>query len=301
MVGSRAESSTSLLLIEDEPSDRILIQEHLREMPDCFSLDYADNLTKGIAKLKTRTYDLVLLDLGLPEAVGINTFEHFHAQFPDVPVIVLTGLDDELVAVTAVNKGAQDYLNKQEADARLLKRTIRHAIERNRLMQELRNASLADALTSLYNRRGFELLAGQQLKAAARTAQVLNLVFVDIDNMKQINDTLGHQTGDSALVALATLMKNACRSSDIVARLGGDEFAMLLYCNGEYGGRKIWERLRQNIESHNQRSDIPYRLEVSAGIVEYESNQPCSLDELLARADRLMYDEKKRKKIISNM
>jgi two-component system, cell cycle response regulator len=301
MASTQAESSVSLLLIEDELSDQVLIQEFLQETPDSFSFDHAENLTIGMAKLKTGTYDLVLLDLGLPESIGIKTFESLHAQFPDVPVVVLTGLDDDLVAVTAVNRGAQDYLNKREADARLLKRTIRYAIERNRLMTELRNASLSDALTGLCNRRGFELLAGQQLKAAARTTQTLDLVYVDMDNMKQINDTLGHQAGDRALIALAALLKSACRSSDIVARLGGDEFAILLYCSGGNCGQNIWERLRENIRSHNQESDGTFQLEVSAGIVAYEPMHPCGLDELLARADRLMYEEKKRKKAILNV
>lgn len=287
-----------MLLIEDEPSDRVLIQEFLQETPEIFSLDHAESLTEGIARLKAGSYDLVLLDLGLPEGFGITTFETLHAQFPDVPIVVLTGLDDDLVAVAAVNKGAQDYLNKREADARLLRRTIRYAIERNRLTQELRNASLIDELTGLHNRRGFELLAAQQLKAAARTPQVLNLVFLDMDNMKQINDTQGHQTGDRALVDLAALMRSACRSSDIVARLGGDEFAILLYCDGGYCGQKIRERLQADIEAHNQDGEKAFRLDVSAGVVAYEPLQPCSLDELLARADRLMYEEKKRKKSV---
>jgi two-component system, cell cycle response regulator len=301
MDGPQAERSTSILLIEDEPGYRFLIQELLQETPATFSLDHAPNLTEGIAKLKVRTYDTVLLDLGLPESVGITTFESLHAQFPDIPVIVLTGLDDEVLAVAAVNMGAQDYLHKGEPDARLLRRTIRYAIERNRLMQELRNASLADGLTGLYNRRGFELLAGQQLRAAGRTTQVLNLVFVDMDNMKQINDTQGHRTGDRALVDLATHLKNACRSSDIVARLGGDEFAILLYCDEGHCGQIIWQRLREDIERRNQVDGGAYRLEVSAGVVAYDPRHPCSLDELLAQADRLMYEEKKRKKTSGNL
>ena len=295
-----AESRTRVLVIEDERLDRILIQELLADQPESFSLVHAESLSFACDRLSKGDIDVVLLDLGLPVSMGIATFNRLHELFPDVPVVVISGLNDDQTALAAVNKGAQDYLTKGELGSTLLKRTIRHAIERNRLRIELRNASLEDPLTGLYNRRGLDLLAGQQLKAASRTPQNLNLVFVDMDNLKRINDTLGHHVGDQALTELAGALRKACRASDIVARLGGDEFAVLLYCEGDYCGRKICDRLQEELDASNREGAHPYRLEFSVGIVTYNPSSPCTLDDLLAEADRLMYEDKKRKKSAGN-
>lgn len=130
-----------ILLIEDNPGDARLLQEMLADAKDRrFDLECADRLSTGLERLANSGADVVLLDLGLSESQGLETLSRVRAQAPKTPIVVMTGLGDETTAVKAVQEGAQDYLVKGEIDTRLLARSIRHAIERNRLMVELERA-----------------------------------------------------------------------------------------------------------------------------------------------------------------
>ncbi|HWP29422.1 MAG TPA: response regulator, partial [Chloroflexota bacterium] len=127
----------NVLLIEDNPGDARLIQEMLAEGRNgVFRLERADRLAGGLARLAAGPVDVVLLDLSLPDGQGLDTFRRLHAQAPHVPVVVLSGLDDEEVAVRAVQEGAQDYLVKGQVDGPLLVRALRYAIERQRAAEE---------------------------------------------------------------------------------------------------------------------------------------------------------------------
>jgi DNA-binding response OmpR family regulator len=126
-----------VLLVEDNPGDARLIQEMLREATSTpFELECADRLSSGLEHLTHEGIDVVLLDLGLPDSQGIDTLAKMRAEAPDIPVVVLTGLEDETLAVKAVQQGAQDYLGKGQLDNRLLVRSIRYAIERQRWEKE---------------------------------------------------------------------------------------------------------------------------------------------------------------------
>jgi DNA-binding response OmpR family regulator len=121
----------SILLVEDNPGDRRLICEMLTEARSAtFDLKHADRLQTGLEHLVDSRVDVVLSDLGFPDSQGLETLSKIYAQVPEVPIVVLTGLNDEMLGVQAVNKGAQDYLIKGQVDANLLARTIRYAIER---------------------------------------------------------------------------------------------------------------------------------------------------------------------------
>ncbi len=127
----------TVLLIEDNPDDAFLIERNLlREAKTPHVLKHADRLIQGLELLSSGA-DIVLLDLGLPDTDGLNSFERTHAYAPAVPVIVLTGNDDDTIAITAVQKGAQDYLVKGKTDGALLWRSIRYAIERQKLLTQL--------------------------------------------------------------------------------------------------------------------------------------------------------------------
>ena len=126
-----------VLLIEDNPGDARLIWEMLAEVKGSpVDLKYADRLSSGLERLAEGGIDVILLDLSLPDSEGLDTFAQVHARAPQVPIIVLTGLDDESLAVKAVREGAQDYLVKGQVDGRLLVRAIRYAIERHRAHAE---------------------------------------------------------------------------------------------------------------------------------------------------------------------
>jgi diguanylate cyclase (GGDEF)-like protein len=159
----------------------------------------------------------------------------------------------------------------------------------------LRELSLVDDLTGLYNRRGFRELAAHQIKTAGRLRRRLSFVYVDLDRMKWINDTWGHEEGDRALKDSAAVLRETFRASDIIARVGGDEFAVLALESPESLDGAIMERLLENVRSQNSQHTRPYDLSLSVGVTQYDPEYPCSLDELLSRGDRLMYGEKQNK------
>lgn len=292
-----------VLIIEDNPGDARLIREHLSgakvtgTLAPSFELVVADRLTAGLARLAAGGIDVVLLDLSLPDSQGPDTFVQAQAQAPDVPMVVLTGLDDETLALQALQAGAQDYLVKSQIDHNLLSRAVRYAVERHRLRAELRAMSLTDPLTGLYNRRGFFTLAEQQLRMASRTGRGLLLFFADMDGLKQINDTVGHAEGDRALQEVAAVLRQTFRISDILARLSGDEFAALAIDAPGNAAHILTTRLQENIEARNAPGGLPFELSLSLGLTRYDPAHPCSIEDLLNRADALMYDHKRSKRV----
>jgi diguanylate cyclase (GGDEF)-like protein/PAS domain S-box-containing protein len=163
------------------------------------------------------------------------------------------------------------------------------------LEEELRSLSLTDSLTGLHNRRGFFTLAELQLRLADRRKQGMYMLYADMDGLKQINDTYGHQEGDRALVETALLLKATYRSSDVVSRIGGDEFAVIPVGTVEDNIAIIISRFQKNLEDFNARKLLKYPLSVSIGIVLYDPLNPRALEELISRADAMMYEQKKRK------
>jgi diguanylate cyclase (GGDEF)-like protein/PAS domain S-box-containing protein len=172
---------------------------------------------------------------------------------------------------------------------------VRDITERQKMLAELRALSLVDELTGLYNRRGFSTLAVQQLKIADRSGREIFLLFLDLDDMKWINDTLGHHEGDLALIATANTLRASFRESDIVARIGGDEFAVVVTDATAPSVDNLVARLRERLEDVNAREGHRFRLSVSLGAARYDPERPCSVDELLEKADKLMYEEKRHK------
>lgn len=173
---------------------------------------------------------------------------------------------------------------------------LRDVTDRVRVREELRMLSVADVLTGLNNRRGFFHLAEQQLKFANRSKSAMLLLFADLDGLKDINDAHGHKEGDLALVETANVLGETFRESDILGRVGGDEFAVLAVAAPDATAQRINERIRERIRARNTQSDRAYQLSVSVGIANYDPDNPCSLEELMARADALMYGEKRRKR-----
>jgi diguanylate cyclase (GGDEF)-like protein/PAS domain S-box-containing protein len=167
---------------------------------------------------------------------------------------------------------------------------------RKKADEQLRELSLLDELTGLTNRRGFYLLAKQQIKVADRNRRGVVLIFADMDGMKYINDTFGHKEGDQALIDAACIIKRVFRASDIIARLGGDEFVALSVEASDESKENIQARLRENLEVHNLETTKPYKLSISIGITVYDPAAPCSLDELIERGDKLMYENKQKRK-----
>ncbi|MBC7562747.1 MAG: sensor domain-containing diguanylate cyclase [Gemmatimonadaceae bacterium] len=156
--------------------------------------------------------------------------------------------------------------------------------------------AVRDPLTGLLNRRGFAELARQHLATARRLGSPAVVAVMDLDGFKQINDTLGHDVGDEALVEMAALLKKTCRDSDLVARLGGDEFALLLTNTTETCGAVVRERLETALASLNAEPEREYRLASSMGMVSWIAEAPVSMAVLLKEADAAMYADKRARK-----
>jgi two-component system, cell cycle response regulator len=286
-----------VLLVEHEPEDLDGLRRAVADTRGgTIELEHVSELSSGLGRLSQGGIDAVLLDLVLPDSSGIVTFERTYAFAPDVPIVVLTSLDDEGLAIGTVQGGAQDYLVKGEVAPGTVVKSIRYAIERHRLLSALRSLSLIDDLTGLYNRRGFTDLGEQYLKLTRRAARGIALVYLDLDRFKTINDTLGHHVGDRALLKLSDILKASFRRSDIIARMGGDEFAVLAVEATGDGASLLLNRLRERIEDFNQSHREPYQLAVSIGMARHEGDDRVRLEDLLAQADAAMYEEKRGKR-----
>ena len=169
--------------------------------------------------------------------------------------------------------------------------------EQKLLQEELRALAITDQLTGLYNRRGFTTLAQQQLKSSNRTKMGMLLFFCDLDYMKIINDALGHEQGDLAIIDTVAIMKKTFRESDIIARIGGDEFAILYVNTTGIPPELLVTRLQKQFDLHNTEENRPYQLHISIGFATFDPENPCSLDILMSRADMAMYAQKKRTRI----
>jgi two-component system cell cycle response regulator len=163
--------------------------------------------------------------------------------------------------------------------------------ENAQLRRQLEELSLTDELTGLANRRGFLMLAEQQRKLVRRGHSMV-LLYLDLNDFKSINDTLGHNAGDDALVEAARILCTCVRESDILARMGGDEFAALLVDSEAEFARLAPARVQAAFDARNASRPTPYDLSISCGSAPYLGDDPVSLEELIARADELMYQDK---------
>jgi diguanylate cyclase (GGDEF)-like protein/PAS domain S-box-containing protein len=170
--------------------------------------------------------------------------------------------------------------------------------ERKKMEEEIRSLSLTDALTNLYNRRGFEHLGEQHLRLAVRLKKRVFLLYSDVDDLKHVNDTYGHKEGDRLLLDVAAVLKNSFRDSDIIARIGGDEFVVLAMEATRASPDIFLKRLQEKLEHYNSGPEHPGRvkLTLSTGISTFDPELPPTLDELISRADAQMYEDKRKKK-----
>lgn len=167
--------------------------------------------------------------------------------------------------------------------------------ELKQLEEKLRTLSLTDEITGLYNRRGFFMMVEQLLRLAKRQKKGIFMLYADLDNLKVINDTWGHQEGDRALIDTANIFRATYRESDIIARIGGDEFAVISVGAIGDNTEMITARFQKNLKDYSTKNKRSYTLSISFGISYYNPESPCSIDELLRQAEKFMYDEKMRK------
>jgi diguanylate cyclase (GGDEF)-like protein len=284
-----------VLLIEDNHDDALLIQRYLsKAIKVSYQIHHVDELRKGLDFLNSGGVDVVLLDLGLPDAQGLSAFENVYAISPNVPIIVLTGHDDDDLAMEAVHKGAQDYLVKGQIAGSLLQRAIRYAIERKRAAEELKRLNellerqaTTDPLTGILNRLKFNHTLNAEIQRSKRYAMPLSLIMFDIDHFKNINDSHGHHAGDKVLREIVELVKENIRVHDFFARWGGEEFMIMATNTVLDNARLLAEHLRLKIGRHHIQG--VGRVTCSFGVAQLINDTE---DQLMQRVDHALYQAK---------
>ena len=256
-------------------------------------VEHAATTLAALKWLTDAAFDVAVIALSDGNGDELDVLQSLQEHAPELAIVMLSTVPDMGRAVRALRTGAQDALVRGQVDGIALSRAMRFAIERQHMRTALHTKTLVDDLTGLYNRRGFISLARQQIKTAERLSRDVVHVFMDVDGMKQINDTFGHREGDLALIETADILRATFRESDVLARMGGDEFAVLALETSPLAADSLLERLRIHLGERNSRGHRPYALSFSVGSTRHVAGSPCLLDELLARADGLMYAQKR--------
>ena len=218
-----------VLLLEDSDAiaNRVMDLVHA-ESPGEFRVVHVETLARALTLLENQKYAAVLADLNLPDSEGVATVERLHAAAARTPLVVLSSMEGDAVSLRAVQRGAQDYLVKQELDGKKLLRALRYAIERKQIESRLEVLAHYDQLTGLANRTLFRLELRQALTRGMARGTRTALLLLDLDRFKSVNDSLGHDGGDLLLKEVASRLVGSVRDVEVVGRLGGDEFGVLI-------------------------------------------------------------------------
>jgi diguanylate cyclase (GGDEF)-like protein len=289
-------TNSPILLVEDNPGDARLVREMLNGgATRDFDVIHVERLAEARTELIQNVgTECVLLDLSLPDARRLEALMQLRAAAPEVPIVILSGLQDELLAIKAVQEGAQDYLIKGRVDSDQLGRAINYAIERKQGERQLEHKATHDQLTGLPNRVLFMDRLTHALAWSRRHDTTFAILFIDLDRFKLINDSLGHETGDQVLIEVAKRLDDALRSTDTAARYGGDEFIVL--CEDIADERQaitIAERIVESVEKPLSLEDDNAFVTASVGVV-VASDSNTDPEILIREADSAMYRAKKR-------
>jgi diguanylate cyclase (GGDEF)-like protein len=285
-----------ILIVEDEPDTRDGLVELLSARFDVLG---ASDGQSGLVLARERRPDLVLLDRFLPKEDGLKVLESLQSDpvTESVPVIFLTGDSDEATLEKCLEMGAVDFVHKP-ASARELMARIDRALRQSEQQQKLQVLAQTDALTGLANFRALSLRLEEEFKRSNRYAYPLSVVVIDLDHLKALNDGMGHDVGNRAILALASHLRTNLREVDFAARFGGDEFVALLPHQTAAEAAVFAERIRAGLRTVKvTRSDgrpAPFGLSVSVGIADHSPEHPReSTETLLKAADAALYEAKR--------
>ncbi len=289
--------SCKVLLVEDVLVIAKMTEQMLKKSPSMkYSSVHKTRLADSLAALKTDEFDVILLDLNLPDSRELATLTAIVEAAPDVPIIVLTATNSDEVGLRAVQLGAQDFLLKGDFNYLTLDRAILYASERHRLQRTIRQLAVLDELTGLYNRRGFNTLNPDILAKVKGSDARGFLCYFDLDRFKQINDEHGHAKGDEALKEFASTLRSIFRKDVLLVRFGGDEFVAM---GVEHAADQIAEALQALeivLSVRNSQGGSAFNLLSSAGVVYFDRTSTRTLDELSAAADAALYENKQARK-----
>jgi diguanylate cyclase (GGDEF)-like protein len=276
-----------VLVVEDDPAQAQGLAEMLRlESGGRDLVHTAGSMKEAEALLERVGVDAIILDLDLPDCSGLTTISRIKDSAPDVPVVVLTGVDDDAVTREAARRGIHGYFAKGAYSPSAIQRMLYVALERRRHEEEMETDKARlerqlkrDPLTGALNRRGLQAVLEREWARSRRGHGALLAVLLDLDDFKAVNDEHGHAVGDAVLVELVSRVGTHLRRTDSLSRVGGDEFVVLLPETRPAEGRVLAERIRRGV------SDRPFDardglVEVTASLGLFEVTGD-SIDEIL--------------------
>ncbi len=292
------DQAVNILHIDDSEDDFNRVKEFLSSEKN-ISLLHARTIREGLSIIQQQDHsrvDLIFLDFLLEDGTGFDLMKQLDEY--QIPVVIITGQGDELVAAQLIQAGASDYLPKTRLSTEFLCGAIRQAMEKQRkkmdlmrMQSRLVTTSTKDALTGLYNRRYFMESLESELERTARYNKDLALLMIDIDHFKAINDTWGHQTGDEVLSTIAKQISLYSRQNDVVSRYGGEEFAVILPETGMVGARQAGEKIRKAV-SDTDITNVNTSLQVTVSVGVAVNTQAMAVKELIEAADKALYRAK---------
>jgi diguanylate cyclase (GGDEF)-like protein len=292
-----------LLIVEDDLRSASSLRELLETSDDpSFDIRHVTSAGAACDAVDAGGIDVVILDLGLPDATDLEALGRLGACVDEIPVIVLTGQGDEALALGALHRGAEDYLLKGAIGFDSLIRSIRYAVERHRgvrdlarVKKELESANrdlerltLIEPLTELLNRRGLQQALSREVQHLGRDVASSAVLVIDLDDFKQVNESLGHAVGDVVLKEIGRRLRASVRAVDYIGRLGGDEFMLILPETEPPEVARVAERVRLAIATAIiQHSSGTVTLTASIAAVLLTRETP-AVDQLLTRAHLLL-------------
>lgn len=300
---SEVQGSLRLLVVDDSEADYVKIARLLRTDGDPGpDIVHAETGSEALDLCRARPPDCVLLDYRLPDMDGLEflTTMSESSDSAPVPVIMLTGMGSESLAVDAMKYGAQDYLNKNTMTYGQVTRAIQGAIEVVGLKRELdatkdtlERMAFYDSLTGIGNRNLFADRMNHSLMLARRSSSALAVMVIDLNEFKAVNDTFGHAAGDAVLCAVGKRLLDVLRQSDTATRLGGDEFAIILETDvSTEGVTRVADKIIDALEAPVEHGDEHLRIGASIGIAMFPEHAD-SGERLVHCADTAMYRAKR--------
>ena len=283
-----------ILIAEDDADFRRILSRRATRMG--LEVDQVENGKDAIEAFKDGNYDALVVDLYMPEFGGLDVIEAAREVDPDIESLILTGSASVETAVEALRAGVYDYLTKPLESMTEFEMALSRALERRRLIQENKrlfeeNKRLAvtDPLTGLSNRHRLQDVLNGELERASRYSRPLSIIMIDMDELKAINDTLGHPAGDEALKMVANAIEHCIRKVDLAARFGGDEFVIVLPEADVSVAVSVAQRINQEVEKLKVEDK---QLAISLGVASW--NKTYTTPEIfIDAADRAMYQAKR--------
>jgi diguanylate cyclase (GGDEF)-like protein len=297
---TRGDAHFRVLLVGERTADAALVRAMLEGSREPrFELLHAATLATALETLEKSEVDVLLMDVGKGTPRELSAVSQARVRAPLVPVVVVVDSDDEALALRAVEVGARGYLLRSAISPGPLVWSLHHALRNQRMFLELniareraRQLATYDQLTGFANRALFQDRLEQAVASARRNRQKLAVLFIDLDQFKLINDSLGHLAGDALLRLTAQRIGTCLRKSDTGARLGGDEFAILLTNLGEEDdAERVAEKLLRLLREPVPLKGREHLITASVGIARFPKDA-ASAEELLKKADTAMYQAK---------